>query len=122
MIRRIECMLIQRRKEIEDELKKVNPKIIDPELKKKIKHREILTVSYYNKTDWTLSKILKDDATQVETHFRQYRTGFSEIINEIIDEFNYRETISKMVKANCLDSIIDLVDDEDFSISNEGFF
>lgn len=115
MIRRIECMLIQRRKEIENELKKANPKITDAELKKKVKQREILTVSYYNKTDWTLTKILKDDATQVETHFRQYLTGFSDIINEIIDEFNYRETISKMVKANRLDSIIDLVADEDFS-------
>ncbi len=115
MIRRIECMLIQKRKEIEDELKKANPSITDAELKKKVKQREILTVSYYNKTDWTLTKILKDDATQVETHFRQYLTGFSDIINEIIDEFNYRETISKMVKANRLDSIIDLVDDEDFS-------
>lgn len=115
MIRRIECMLIQKRKEIEDELKKANPKITDAELKKKVKQREILTVPYYNKTDWTLTKILKDDATQVETHFRQYLTGFSDIINEIIDEFNYRETISKMVKANRLDSIIDLVDDEDFS-------
>jgi len=115
MIRRIECMLIQKRKEIENELKKANPEITDAELKKKVKQREILTVSYYNKTDWTLAKILKDDATQIETHFREYLTGFSDIINEIIDEFNYRETISKMIKANRLDSIIDLVDDEDFS-------
>lgn len=115
MIRRIECMLIQKRHEIESELKKANPDIIETELKKKVKQREVLTVSYFNKTEWTLTKILKDDATQVETHFREYLNGFSDIINEIIDEFNYRETISKMVKANRLDSIIDLVDDEDFS-------
>ena len=45
MIRRIECMLIQKRKEIEDELKKANSKITDAELKKKVKQREILTIS-----------------------------------------------------------------------------
>jgi len=115
MIRRIECMLIQKRNEIALELKKANPEISDSELKKKVKQREILTIPYYNKSNWTLTKILKDDATQVEAHFREYLKEFSPILNEIIDEFNYRETISKMVKANRLDSIIDLVDDEDFS-------
>jgi type I restriction enzyme M protein len=115
MIRRIECMLIQKRTEIEGELKKANPKITEAELKKKVKQREILTIPYYNKSEWTLTKILKDDATQVEAHFREYLKEFSPILNEIIDEFNYRETISKMVKANRLESIIDLVDDEDFS-------
>ena len=115
MIRRIECMLIQKRETISEELKQINPKISDADLKKKIKQREILTVSYHNKSDWTLTKILKDDATQVEVHFREYLKEFSPLINEIIDEFNYRETISKMVKANRLFSIIDLVDDEDFS-------
>lgn len=114
MIRRIECMLIQKREEIAEEILKSNPKISGTELKKKVKSREILTVPYYNKSDWTLTKILKDDATQVEAHFREYLKNFSELINEIIDEFNYRETISKMVKANRLASIIDLVDDEDF--------
>ena len=39
MIRRIECMLIQKRAEIEEELKKANPKITDAELKKKVKQR-----------------------------------------------------------------------------------
>jgi type I restriction enzyme M protein len=115
MIRRVECMLIQKRAEITEEIKRTNPNISDADLKKKVKQREILTVSYHNKSDWTLTKILKDDATQVEVHFREYLTAFSPILNEIIDEFNYRETISKMVKANRLESIIDLVDDEDFS-------
>jgi type I restriction enzyme M protein len=115
MIRRIECMLIQKRAEIAEELKKANSRITDAELKKKIKQREILTIPYYNKSDWTLNKILKDDATQVEAHFREYLKEFSPLVNEIIDEFNYRQTISNMVKANRLSSIIDLVDDEDFS-------
>ncbi len=115
MIRRIECMLIQRRDEIEADLKKAFPNISKEEIQKKSKAREILTVSFFNKSDWTLSKILKEDVTQIETHFREYLKEFSPIINEIIDEFNYRETISKIVKANRLFSIMQLVEKEDFS-------
>jgi type I restriction enzyme M protein len=115
MIRRIECMLIQRRNDIEQEIKKANPKISDTDLKNKVKQREILTIPYHNKSSWTLTKILKDDATQVEANFREYLKEFSPLVNEIIDEFNYRETVGKMVKANRLDSIIGLVDKEDFS-------
>lgn len=115
MIRRIECMLIQKREEFEQEIRKSNPDISDTELNKKVKQWEILKVAYHNKSDWTLTKILKDDATQVETHFREYLKEFSPLVNEIIDEFNYRETIGKMVKANRLESIIELVEQEDFS-------
>lgn len=173
MIRRIECMLIQKREEFAEEIKKQNPELakqlevleekiqlvaekektaekkekaakskedkekfakeklaankekveaiaekrpFDEELAKKVKTREILKIpSYHNKSEWTLTKILKDDASQIETHFREYLKEFSPIINEIIDEFNYRETISKMVKANRLKSIIELVAEEDFS-------
>lgn len=117
MIRRIECMLIQKREELEAEIKKNNPSISDSDLKKKVKQREILTVPFHNKSEWTLKSIQNEDSTQVETNFREYLKEFSPLINEIIDEFNYRETVTKMVKANRLESIISLVADEDFSTS-----
>ncbi len=115
MIRRIECKLLQSREKIENELLNRHPKLSETERKKKVKQREILTVPFHNKSDWTLANILKEDATKVEAHFNEYLTSFSPLITDIIDEFNYHETVAKMVKANRLDSIIDLVDDEDFS-------
>ncbi|MEI8047352.1 MAG: N-6 DNA methylase [Bacteroidota bacterium] len=115
MIRRIECMLLQKREELEAEIKKNNSSISDSDLKKKVKQREILTVPFHNKSEWTLKSIQNEDSTQVETNFREYLKEFSPLINEIIDEFNYRETVTKMVKANRLESIISLVADEDFS-------
>lgn len=115
MIRRIECMLIQKREEIAGDIKRNNPSISENDLARKVKQREILTIPYHNKSNWTLKSILQESSTQVETNFREYLKEFSPLINEIIDEFNYRETVSKMVRANRLDSIISLVADEDFS-------
>jgi type I restriction enzyme M protein len=115
MIRRIETMLQLKRYQIAKEILRTNPKITKAEWRKKIKAREKLTISYHNTTDWTLARILKEDSTQTETNFRDYLKGFSPIMQEIIDQFNYRETVGKMVKANRLESIIKLVADEDLS-------
>lgn len=115
MIRRIECMLIQKREQYGEEIKKSNPDISEKELHKKVKTSERLHVPYYNKSDWTLLKILKDDATQTAQHLREYLDNFSPLLNEILDEFNYREIIGKMVKANRLESVMELVADEDFT-------
>ncbi len=115
MIRRIETMLQLKRYQIAKEIRRTNPKITKAEWRKKIKAREKLTIPYHNTTDWTLARILKEDSTQTETNFRDYLKGFSPIMQEIIDQFNYRETVGKMVKANRLESIIKLVADEDLS-------
>lgn len=115
MIRRIECVLIEKRKDFENEFKKKNPNISIDDLKKKIKQKEELTLPYFNKSEWTLKKILDDNRTQVENNFREYLKEFSPLINDIIDHFNYREMIGRMVKANRLDSIMELVADDDFS-------
>lgn len=115
MIRRIEMVLQLKRYQIAKEIRRTNPKITKAEWRKKIKAREKLTIPYYNTTNWTLARILKEDSTQTETNFRDYLNGFSPIMQEIIDQFNYRETVGKMVKANRLESIIDLVAKEDLS-------
>jgi type I restriction enzyme M protein len=115
MIRRIECVLIEKRKEFATEFKKKNPNLTEQELSKKVKQKEELILPFFNKSDWTLRKVLDDNRTQLEKNFREYLKEFSPLINDIIDHFNYREMISKMVKANRLDSIMDLVAEEDFS-------
>lgn len=114
MIRRIECVLIQKRAEIELEIKKQNPNI-DPEtLQRRVKIKES-TLPFYNKSTWTLKGILKENATQVETNFRDYLNNFSDNIEEIIEKFNYRFWISEMVKARRLSSVIQFAAEEDFS-------
>ncbi len=115
MIRRIECVLIEKRNDFEQELKAKTPDIDDETLLKRIKIKE-QNLSFYNKSSWTLKGILEEATSQVESNFRDYLNNFSENIDEIIDKFNYRNTVGEIVKAKRLSSIIRLVAEEDFSL------
>jgi type I restriction enzyme M protein len=118
MIRRIECVLIEKRKQIKADLLQKNPSLSNEQLQKKIKITEINKLDFYNKSGWTLTKILKENPSQVESNFRDYINSYSDNIEDIIDNFEYRVAITKMVKANKLASIMQLVKEKDFSPSN----
>ena len=115
MIRRIECVLETKREAFKAELLQKTPDISVEDLKKRIKLMETTKLAFYNKSDWTLTKILEDSSSQVEAHFRDYINSYSANIDEIIDKFNYRNTVTEIVKAKRLASIIELASDEDFS-------
>jgi type I restriction enzyme M protein len=115
MIRRIECVLETKREAFKAELLQKTPDISEADLKKRMKLMETTKLPFYNHSDWTLSKILKDGGSQVEAHFRDYINSYSPNIDEIIEKFNYRNTVTEIVKAKRLASIIELAADEDFS-------
>jgi len=115
MIRRIECVLETKREAFKTELLQKTPDISEADLKKRIKLMETTKLAFYNKSDWTLSKILEESHSQVEANFREYINSYSPNIDEIIDKFNYRKTVEEIVKAKRLASIIQLAKDEDFS-------
>jgi len=114
MIRRIECVLLEKRAQIEAELLAKDPTLAKDVLTKRIKIKET-TLPFYNKSDWTLKAISKEGATQVETNFRDYLNNFSENIDEIVDKFEYRTMVTKMVKEKRLKAIIQFAAEEDFS-------
>lgn len=133
MLRRIECVLEEHRGGFKAEIIKKDPKFSDEkidalfqkdvekgqkraaELQKKIKGFEKHKLDFYNKSPWTLKGILEDSSTAVEDNFRSFLNGFSENVEEIIDKFEYRQMVTKMVKEKRLASIIQLVAEEDFS-------
>ena len=115
MIRRIECVLETKREAFKAELLQKTPDINEVALKKRIKLLETSKLAFYNQSDWTLTKILEDSSSQVEAHFRDYINSYSPNIDEIIEKFDYRNTITQIVKAKRLASIIELAADEDFS-------
>jgi len=123
MIRRIECVLEVKRDEFRKQIKERNPDINSDDLEKRVKLMEVNTLPFYNKSNWTLKKILEDSTSQVEANFREYigaysdGSGGSENVDEIIDKFDYRAVVTKVVKAKRLSSIIELAADEDFSPS-----
>lgn len=133
MLRRIECVLEEKRAEFkaqiiakdnsfsEENLEKLHEESKEKalqkrlELAKKVKQLEVHQSVFFNRSSWTLKSILSDSATQVENNFREFLKSFSSNVDEIIDKFDYRATVTKMVKEKRLASIIQLVAEEDFS-------
>ena len=100
-IRRLECVLIKWREAKAEEIRAKRKNIKDDDLTKLVKGLELnpkQSPGFSNKTTWTLRKIYEEDHTLLEKNFRAYLKGFSENIQDILDSFNYRAVIGKMVK------------------------
>ena len=100
VIRRLECVLISWRKKQAYEILKKRPNIKKGALATLVKKLELNPKKspFSNKTNWTLTAICKEDPTLMEKNFRDYINGFSENIQDIIDHFDYRAVIGRMVK------------------------
>jgi len=108
VIRRLECVLINWREKKADEIRKKRPDIKDKELEKLVKKLELnpKEIPFSNKTKWTLHSITKEDPTLIEKNFRDYINGFSANIQDIIEHFDYRAVIGRMVKNSRLTPIL----------------
>jgi type I restriction enzyme M protein len=100
VIRRLECVLIDWREKKAEEICRKRPDIKDKELEKLVKNLELnpKEIPFSNKTKWTLQSITKEDPTLIEKNFRDYINGFSANIQDIIEHFDYRAVIGRMVK------------------------
>jgi len=100
VIRRLECVLIEWREKKAEEIRRKRPDIKDKELEKLVKSLELnpKEIPFSNKTKWTLQSITKEDPTLIEKNFRDYINGFSANIQDIIEHFDYRAVIGRMVK------------------------
>ncbi len=108
VIRRLECVLIDWREKKAAEVLAKRPKLSAKELAKLVKELELnpKQCPFSNKTDWTLRKVYEEDHALLEENFRAYVNGFSPNVDDIIEHFDYRATIGKMVKNNRLAPIL----------------
>jgi len=108
VIRRLECVLIDWRKTKSVEVRKNRPKLTQKELAKLVKELELnpKQCPFSNSTDWTLRSVHEEDHALLEENFRAYINGFSKNVDDIIEHFNYRNTITTMVKLNRLAPIL----------------
>jgi Type I restriction-modification system methyltransferase subunit len=108
VIRRLECVLINWRIKEASKIKSQRPAIKEKELDALVKKLELnpRNIPFSNKTSWTLRKICDEDPTLLEKNFRAYINGFSENIQDIINSFDFRATIGKMVTNARLESIL----------------
>lgn len=108
-IRRLECVLIEWREKKAAEIRSKRKGISDEELAALVKGMELnprQSPGFSNSTTWTLRKIYEEDHTLLETNFRAYLKGFSENVQDILDSFDYRAVIGKMVKNARLAAIL----------------
>jgi type I restriction enzyme M protein len=108
VIRRLECVLLAWREAKSAEVLAKRPKLTGKELAKLVKELELNPKQspFSNRTGWTLRKVYEEDHTLLEENFRAYINGFSKNLDDIINHFNYRETIRLMVKNNRLAPIL----------------
>ncbi|CCK78186.1 type I restriction-modification system subunit M [Desulfobacula toluolica] len=108
VIRRLECVLIQWRENQAADLKVKRPGVKDKNILELVKKLELNSkkAPFSNTTAWTLEKICAEDPTLMEKNFRAYINGFSDNVQEIIEHFNYREIIGRMVKNSRLSPIL----------------
>jgi type I restriction enzyme M protein len=108
VIRRLECVLIKWREDKKADIKTKRPNISDKELEKLVKDLELnpKQTPFSNKTKWTLRKIYEEDHSLLEKNFRAYINGFSDNVQEIIDNFDYRTVIGRIVKNSRLAPIL----------------
>jgi type I restriction enzyme M protein len=108
VIRRLECVLLAWREAKSAEVLVRRPTLTEKELAELVKKLEMNPQQspFSNKTDWTLRKVYEEDHTLLEENFRAYINGFSKNVDDIIEHFNYRATITQMMKNNRLAPIL----------------
>ena len=115
IIRRLECVLINWRTAESEKIKAKRPRLKEKELTTLVKNLELnpRNIPFSNKTAWTLRKVCDEDPTLIEKNFRAYINGFSENIQDIINHFDFRATIGKMVSNSRLEPIVSHYANED---------
>ena len=100
VIRRLECVLLAWREAKCAEVLVKRPHLTGPELARLVKELELnpRQSPFSNKTDWTLRKVYEEDHALLEENFRAYINGFSKNVDDIIEHFNYRNTITTTIK------------------------
>ena len=100
-IRRLECVLIKWREMKAKEIRAARKGMSDEKVEELVKGLEAnpkQNPGFSNSSAWTLRRVYEEDHTLLEKNFRAYLNGFSENVQNILDSFDYRAVIGKMVK------------------------
>ncbi len=108
IIRRFECALEKTKDEVVTQFK-ANPGIPVQKLQR------ISGYQFYCTSEFSL-KELCNDADHIAANFREYLTGFSSNVQDILRELNMDDHIKKMDKDGCLYSVVKAFSELDLSI------
>lgn len=80
--------------------------------------RQVAGQAFYNTSPFTLRDLrARSSRQQLEADFRTYLDGFSPNVQEIIDNFDFRNQISRLAKADALGTVIEKFLDPSVNLS-----
>ncbi|MBD2502733.1 type I restriction-modification system subunit M [Anabaena azotica] len=109
VLRRLDCLLEETKDAVMEEVRfqreEAGFTVLDP-----VALREASGYVFYNTSDWTLKKLVKTAANNrqiLEANFKAYLDGFSDNVKEIIEKFELRNQIRRMVQADVLLDVLE---------------
>jgi type I restriction enzyme M protein len=118
VLRRIDSVLQPTKDEVLEAYHKYKGELdnLDPILRRKSGY------AFYNTSNYTFKRLLSEDPSQLSSNLRTYIAGFSENMREVIEKFDFRNTISKLEQAGLLYQVMDRFKNVDLhpdTVSNE---
>jgi len=110
IIRRFECVLAPNKKEVVNKYKE------NPNYPEKAMYR-ISGRQFYNTSEFNLTELC-NDPDHLASNFRAYIEGFSANVQDILNQLDISDHISKMNKENCLYSVVKAFSELDLSEEN----
>ncbi|MBG1260644.1 type I restriction-modification system subunit M [Nostoc commune] len=109
VLRRLDCLLEETKDAVLEEVRfqreEAEFTVLDS-----IGLREASGYVFYNTSDWTLKKLVKTASNNrqiLEANFKAYLDGFSDNVKEIIEKFELRNQIRRLVQADVLLDVLE---------------
>jgi type I restriction enzyme M protein len=103
VLRRLDCVLADTKKKVlgkQSELRDRKLENLDPQL------RKIAGFAFYNTSRYDFEKLLAD-APHLAANLRNYIAGFSSNMREVLEKFDFDNTISKLDEAGLLFQVLE---------------
>ncbi len=102
VLRRIDCVLAPTKAEVPETQAKLYGKLdnLDPQL------RHASGYSFYNTSRYDFERLC-DDAPHLAENLRNYIAGFSDNMREVIEKFDFDNTITKLDEAGLLFQVVE---------------
>jgi len=118
VLRRIDSVLEPTKEEVLEAYHQYRDELdnLDPLLRRKSEY------AFYNTSNYTFDRLLQEDPSQLASNLRTYIAGFSDNMREVIEKFDFRNTIDKLVQAGLLYQVMERFKNVDLhpdTVSNE---
>src|SRR5205085_11488276 len=102
VLRRLDCVLAQSKKRVLETNAKLHGKLenLDPQL------RKVSGFAFYNTSRYDFEKLLAD-APNLAANLRNYIAGFSENMRDVLEKFDFDNTIRRLAEAGLLFQVLE---------------